>query len=494
MKLIIVAIVFVSFLAAVYVNNNTLNLTKEVGNVSLPKQNTQINTFNQTEISQQPKNIEEPKLSKVCPYKELCIGGFVQYNGKIYCNGSCERKQTNLCNFNRICEGSENSECLDCQCFDGVVCSGICYRNSNKVCNSGFLIENKTHKTSLDFDIALPHFLKLNQVSEGKVIIKNNKNHDIESNLTWNSNKIEILDAPKGIKLKSNEIKEVPIKIKGTKITKNFLGTKTLDKRLDVAMIKADSNFGNLYREFVVFDDSATKCGDGFFNYKGVCVGNIFFVDGDCESGEGCIDRIDNWFSQTRYLDPKGSTKIGFVFVDIPFVDYFKQHLSEIGNNVSKYYKQEAIRYNGKDIIDLNFSFIGSYNFNISNIETDLEFSKGFYTSSTYTNLAKHVDFDKYDVIMILVPKIPSSGGESGGVYYGGKFILLDAGAYTDITVAHELGHAFGCRDLDEKFYLCKNRWKGSLYCEETGKKDIWRTELGNCAYEMGWFTSQEGG
>ena len=443
-------------------DNNNRSIV-DVGNTETSEQKT-----NKTTIEPKELNIQQ-----VCPYGELCSSEFKEYSYRIFCNGKCERKLTYNCNFNKVCEGFENEKCFDCQCFDGLVCGGICYRNvENRMCENGLIVKN----TSSAIKLEAPRFIKLGDFIRIVLTIKNEKNEDVNVKLVWSTDKIDIINKTAEVLLSAKETKNISFELKGTEVTDSLSG-----QNMETAYLQIDSNLGSAKREFIIYDSFAKKCADGYFNFKGVCVGEIFLLDGDCDSGENCIDRIND-FSSKNERPITGEMKVGIVIVDLPS-NVFIENLLEIGKNVSKYYRTESIKYTGKDLLNLSFEFVSNFSLGVENYG---DLSRGWYSSDLYKKL-KAMDFSGYHAVLVLLPNIPMSGGEAGGIYNGGKFILINAITYTDIAIAHEISHFLGCKDIYEKEYLCKNRWKGSLLCEEQGEKDVWRTELGNCAYEMGW-------
>ena len=432
------------------------------------------------------KTIDYSKYTEICPYKEFCKD-YIEKDNSIFCK-KCERKVEAACNYNKICEGFESS-CSDCQCFDGVLCGGICYRNTNSVCEEEFLLEKRERpENSLEFEINFPHFISIDEWSEGDIVIINNNQKEVKDRIYLDLEDLEAdIDLDETITLKPGERKTINLKIRGTDISNSVKGRTFLEKELETASLLIGSNKNSLKKEFVVYD-IGVKCGEGHFNYKGVCVGDIFFLEGDCLEGEDCVDKMSFFLDRTKGKAARGRVKVGFAIINLENSSLYEEKVLSVKDSVSEWYRLEGIKYTGKDILNLSIEYIGSFNFPGINLREDLGFTKNFQSSETYKRLDQEADLGKYNILIIIVPALPATGtGEVGGLTYQGKYIALNAAFFTDMTVAHELSHVFGCKDLYEKFHLCKERWRGSLLCEERGKEDIWRVELGNCAAEIGW-------
>lgn len=481
MKKIAIIILLVLFIIGVFSIPNIENYPE---NLSIePNYNIENKTISYENSSGAILNTEESRIETqinfngICPYESLCSGNYIVYNNNVFCEDSCIRKYEDTCNYNRICEGFER-DCLDCQCFDGIICGGICYRNTDLICDNGFMREDHGFpEGSLEFEINFPRFLEKDIWTKGNVTIINNNDYIVENDIYWNLDNLEadinLFDLNK-VSLKPRENMTISFMLKGTEVSDSIVGKNFLSRRPETSSLMVSSNTNSRKMEFVVYRNGK-KCADGYFNYQGMCVGDIFFFGANCDSGE-CLDRM-NWWDRKKTVKAKGDVEIGLVFVNIP--ERYKQEVLNWSEKISKWYFQEGKKYTGKDIINLSFIVSGNYSMNIS-FEEDL-LPSNLYNSKVYKKRSN------YDINIVIVPDIPSIVGDTAAINYDGKFIALKMGAATDITLAHEIAHSFGCKDLYDKWEICKTRWKGSLMCEEAGKKGIQSLELGNCAGEMGW-------
>lgn len=357
---------------------------------------------------------------------------------------------------------SNRFNCVSKCNFDGFIClePGICE----------YSFEGKTVNIQID----IPRFIKLGEWTEGKIILTGTEKVELD-----------VYDAE--INIDSIKEGENIVRIRGTKVSEelsNFgMDSGSIIFRLD------DENSPSW--EFYVYDENAKKCGEGFWNHKGLCIDDIFYPGADCVAGKGCIDYMHMGIPE-RDIEPKGEIKALIVTINLPQnLKREAEFYENLGERVSNWYKKESKLLTGKELVDIKFKFAGHKNqFFFDNLEL-LRY-----------NLEK--EFGKYDFFIVIQPNLDSTGydGHVGGFYYYNGLITLDANSLDENILAHEIAHGFGAEDIYDRQYLCNYRWNNYLYCSDSWisgqmlgiiqDNSLENKHLGNLAVEFGWIEPKQ--
>ncbi|MBI4261979.1 hypothetical protein HY624_00445 [Candidatus Uhrbacteria bacterium] len=448
------------------------------------------------------------------------------------------------CNNNTLCEGFEDASCRDCQCTSGVVCGSLCYNNLQKTaCNNGTLISTAPEfkdKFCLSLntcpkDLAcivpgwckigpplvvqfdFPKRIALNEWIDGIVTIMNTGTRALNGRLQWEISDLDVRtrdgknprDIYPQVVLEPNRSLQMPLRIQGTRVSDRVDNNKLMTSYLNIVVFLPGFGEGMTtfqYNPYVIDAKSAQTCGGYLWNVAGVCVGNIFFPGGDCKFGKGCIGRMSGWNSAyTDVIKAKGTKKVQVIALDIPRGDRARVTAARVRSlfkEVGDWYSKEAKRIAKKPMVKFSARFEGQYTLKLKNYTFD-----GVRNLRTYLAKKTRRSFPKSDILIVVVPTLPKFDlGDAAGLVYGDGIIFVGLGlhgyesGFNAETIAHELAHLFGCKDLYTQRYLCSYQWRSSLLCAATwipsefgsapeiGTRDTFqRRTLGNCAAEMGW-------
>ena len=366
---------------------------------------------------------------------------------------------------------AEESDCK----IEGYVCAvpGLCERSV-----SGLSI-------SVLFDI--PKFLERGKVIDARLIFVNTGKTKIKLDPKVSLYGLEVYSENVLLKtinldLDPEERKEVQVKVKGINISDSFTSFDLEKSTININFGEEDDVFWSAY----VYDPQTAKaCGNSFWNYDGVCYENVFYPQGDCVVGSGCIDNINKNIRESD-VSAFGNKTAVFVTVNLKQEDRRDEsYYLSLGKKISDWYDRESARLTGKDLMNLNFEFGG-----------DL-----ILTYWSEDNLKQQIEkmFPDADFILVVLPDLETTeyGGFTGGLYYFGGFITLNSKNMDEISVAHELAHGFGCEDLYGIQHLGNTRLNNNLLITPVWisgdllglniERGLNNKVLGGCAAEIGW-------
>ncbi len=455
---------------------------------------------------------------------------------KITCPQDCliKKNKTEKCNYNNLCEGFEGQSCSDCQCLNGVVCNGLCFNNLNSsecfegvLFNSEFIGENSCKTLSecpkekpckvpgecesfnlpLKVSFNLPQFLELGQETKGKIIFYNTFDSVLKQKIRISLYDLQVKDLHgkdfnllNEVTVNANDSLEFDVIVVPLKLS-DSVGFDSLDKV--IMNIELESSQGEEFNSpfrfnaFVFDKKTALKCGENYWNFSGVCVGEIFFPSANCSFGKNCIDKESFWDFNKRDVLANGKKSVAILSLNLPLESKNNLSTSSINllfEDVNNWFEREAIRYTKQKMLSFEPKFFG--NFELSLNENSFEWG-----ARNFLQEKLKIDLNKFDFVLIVLPSLPKTDlGEAAGYYYGnGDILLLDSAALNEETVVHELTHGFGCKDLYEKKFLCNYHWNRSLLCagawiagdllstSESSTQYLSDRVLGNCAAEIGW-------
>ncbi len=430
------------------------------------------------------KPISFSQCQVLCPYDSLCDKPIKTDGAFKCCETSCNAQKTNTCNYNKICESFEDPSCLDCQC-SGVVCDGVCHENVDP--NFECSIFEAPYIT-INLDTAT---VPKDSWVDATMIIKSRIKTPIEISLDLTGQGVDVQADAKNIKLYDLGVVSIPVKIKGNIVS--YYNISSVFGNTVKTLVPSFINFeGDIKifgrrdtikesKQILVYDSNATSCGKNKFGLEGMCVNGVYYLDRDCSTGADCLNGMSWWFFIDKFVKPKGKISVGLISLDRELTG------DEISNTkeIADWYDREALKYAGKDMIDIEFSYIGRVNISSDIIKdaTDEFAGTNFNTTSSYTELANKVDLSLYDIIVIITNKqVKSSRGHAVGLKFFENMIIQSTTHPT--YMAHEIAHIFGCRDL---YFgnLCESAFNNNLMCS-TGT-ELKKIDLGVCAAEMGW-------
>ena len=441
------------------------------------------------------KPVDFSSCPVICPYDSLCDKSLKTDGAFNCCQNSCNYQKTQTCNFNRVCEISEDPSCLDCGC-KGIVCGDICYENveRNTDCN---MVTDSDIKRVLDIDINISSVEK-NVWTEGQLTIKSKAKSPIQVSFGLFGERLEI-DPSYSSAYQNVEIGELgevslPIRIRGIEVSYYNKSTlfgnqvKTLiSSKLDfigtIKILGTTESLDDISKQIFVYDQNPTSCGTNKFNLEGKCTNGVFYLDRDCSVGSECIDGLSWWFTITKEAKPKGTLKIGFLSVEGDIdVGQMTKNLQEMED----WYDMESIKYTGKDMMNIDFFYLGDFDLAADIIKdaTDFNAPNNFGQSDSYKELSGSINMSAYDIIILVTDKqIKSVSGDEAGGLRVFKNIIIESNIAPQLTT-HEIAHVFGCRDI---YFgdLCENTFRNNLMCSKFD--EFKKMDLGVCAVEMGW-------
>ncbi len=203
----------------------------------------------------------------------------------------------------------------------------------------------------------------------------------------------------------------------------------------------------------------------GYSNYNSaVCCNEIFYPGATCCTDEDCIDgvcidgkctfRVPGIFlANTTLIQNNRILIILSDFDEFEERDLCKNKYDTLRDAlqidvIENFYKKIILnRTDREDIIHFKWEVLSGFKSErfINNNQYDFQSFKDALNNYINTELGCNIDFEEYDKLIIISPKIDLMG--FGGMAFGNGFIgqILYSNGY---LTAHELAHSFGATDL----------------------------------------------